>query len=185
MASMRCSAADLVSFWTTPWSLPLRRACVWLACTDPPLIAHAPDSIAPRWVRPLCVQRWVGQAVAARLAWWQAHPDRAAHRFGRESEPSGKEAAWASYQRAYLREFSEQRLLWFFGIEVERLLQLMQESPILAGGGVWTQAVLGACEHIAQVYGELKRRHGFRIARAIVREELQRFIQGRPSGAAV
>jgi hypothetical protein len=38
------------------------------------------------------------------------------------------------------------------------------------------QAVLSACEHIAQVYAELKQRHGFRAARAILRAELQRFI---------
>jgi hypothetical protein len=176
MASMRCSAADLASFWSAPWFAPLRAACRWLISPAQPLPFAEPPIPVPGWIKPLCVQRLVWRAILARLAWMQAHPDTAEHRFGRESEPSGKEAAWASYQRAYLREFSEQRLLWFFGIEVERLLRSVQESPLPIGASTWTQAVLGACEHLAQVYAELKRRYKAREARALVREELRIFI---------
>jgi hypothetical protein len=38
--------------------------------------------------------------------------------------------------------------------------------------------VLGACEHIAQIYAELKRRHKAMRARAMLREQLQRYSSG-------
>jgi hypothetical protein len=78
---------------------------------------------------------------------------------------------------AILRAFSEARLLWMFGVEVERLLRIAEEHPSLAGGVGWTCAVLGASEHIAQVYAELKRRHKAMPARAMLREELRRFVE--------
>ena len=75
---------DLLSFWMMPWSRPLRAACVWLARFGPPISGDKPDKDAPDWPRPLCLQRWVGQTIASRLAWLRAHPDLAACRFGPE-----------------------------------------------------------------------------------------------------
>jgi hypothetical protein len=173
---MRMTTPDLLSFWCTPWSEPLRRACVWLTRFGPPISGQQPDQAAPRWLRPLCLQRWVGQAIAARLAWMRQHPERAAYRFGRESEPCWQAVAWASYERRCLRELAEETLLVIFGMEVERLLRIMQEPPMLVGDLDWTRATLGACEHLAQVYGELKRRHKAMHTRALVREELRGYI---------
>lgn len=168
-------AVDLVAFWLMPWSASFRRACLWFTPDTQPLQGKQPDKDAPNWLRPLCLQRWVGQTVAARLAWLKAHPDADPYRFGHESEPAWVAAAWATYDRQCLRELREQTLLWIFGMEVERLVRIAQESPILVGQGDWTQAALGASEHIAQLYAELKRRHKAMRARALLREELRRF----------
>jgi hypothetical protein len=135
-------AVDLVAFWLMPWSAPFRRACLWFTPDTQPLQGRQPDKDAPKWLRPLFLQRWVGQAVAARLAWLQAHPEADPYRFGHESEPAWVAAAWASYDRRCLRELSEKTLLWIFGMEVERLLRIAQEAPALVGQGVWTKAAL-------------------------------------------
>ena len=169
------STSALLSFWMTPWSRTLRGACVWLERLGAPISGTRPDAEAPNWLRPLCVQRRVGQAVADRLAWVAAHPE-AGYRCGRESEPCWTEVGWASYPRRYLRAMSEESLRWLFMMEVERLVRSMEEAPGLVGGADWTRGVLGACEHVAQVYGEWRRRHKARRARTIVREELAAFV---------
>jgi hypothetical protein len=115
-------------------------------------------------------------AVADRLTWMQAHPEAAGYRFGRESEPCWTEVGWATYARGCLRAMSEETLRWLLGMEVERLVRSVEEAPGLVGGAEWTRGVLGACEHVAQVYGEWKRRHKARRARAMVREELAAFV---------
>ena len=171
------STTDLLNFWMTPWSRALRGACVWLERLGAPISGTRPDAEAPKWLRPLCVQRWVGQAVADRLAWVAAHPEAAAYRCGRESEPCWTEVGWATYARRCLRAMSEETLRWLFVMEVERLVRSLEEAPGLVGGADWTRGVLGACEHVAQVYGEWRRRHKARRARAIVREELAAFVE--------
>lgn len=168
---------EVVDFWMMPWSAPFRAACRWFTPETQPLRGRKSNQTAPRWLRPLFLQSWVGRTVAARLAWLDAHPQAARYRYGRESEPRWVDAAWASYQRPILRAFSEARLLWMFGMEVERLLRIAEEHPSLAGGVDWTCAALGASEHIAQVYAELKRRHKAMPARAMLREELRRFVE--------
>ena len=71
---------------------------------------------------------------------------------------------------------SDGLLLWCVGLEVERLLRVAQDHPSLVGQMVWTGAALSASEHIARFYAELKRRHKATRARALVREELRRFV---------
>ena len=175
---MQYTPTDLLSFWTTPWSRPLRGACVWLASLGTPISGSQPDAAAPRWLRPLCLQRWVGQGVAARLAWMREHPDQPAYQFARDSEPCWTDVAWATYDRFSTRGLSEEGLLQLFGAEVERLLRSAEEAPGMVGAASWTRAVLGACEHVAQIYGELKRRHKAMRARAMLREQLQRYGSG-------
>ncbi len=162
---MRCRHTDLVAFWLMPWSAPFRDACVWVTLLGAPLQGKQPDKDAADWLRPLCVQRWVGQAVAARLAWLKDHPEEDGWRFGHESEPVWAEDAWAAYERRDLRAAREDALLRCFGVEVERLLGIAQEAPILA-----------ASARIAQIYAELKRRHKATWARALLREELRVFV---------
>jgi len=171
----------LVDFWLMPWSRPFRRACLWFTEETQPLRGRKDDTEAPRWLRPLMLQRWVGQAIAARLA---ANPDTEAYRCERSSEPRWAAADWASYDRRLLRLLREERLLWLFWLEVERLLRVAQEHPSLVGGTDWTGAVLCASEHLAQVYAELKRRQKAMPARALLRAELRRFAAWESSGAA-
>jgi hypothetical protein len=166
----------VVDFWTMPWSAPFRAACRWFTSETQPMRGHKPNRFAPWWLRPLFVHAWVGQAIAARLAWLAAHPQATRYRYGVESEPRWVDAAWASYQRCILREFSDAVLLWIVGMEVERLLRIAEEHPGLVGQVEWTRAVLGASEHLAQLYAELKRRHPWQEARAMLRAELTRFV---------
>src|SRR5215813_2069574 len=176
MVSMICTKHNLLDFWCTPWSEPLRRANIWLERFGQPIIGKRSDTEAPKWVRPLCVQRWVGQAVAARLAWMAEHPERACYRYGKESEPCWEDVAWLRYQWRILHQFNEEMLLEIFGMETERLLRIAQEHPSMVGQVEWVQASLGASEHIAQVYGELKRRYKAVRARYLLREALRRYV---------
>ncbi len=169
---MLVTNTHFINFWLTPWSDMFRAACLWFTPETQPLRGRSPDSAAPDRVRPLLLQRWVGQAIGARLA---ANPDTCDYRWERESEPRWKVSDWASYERRALRQVSDERLLWLFALEFERLLRVAQEHPSLVGGTDWTGAALGASEHIAQVYGELKRRCKAMRARALLREELRRF----------
>ena len=166
----------LVAFWLMPWSEPFRAACLGFTLETQPLRGKQPDADAPNWLRPLFLQRWVGQAVSQRLAWLQWHPEITPYRYGRQSELRWHDAAWAEYDRQCLRELSQQRLLWIFGMEVERLLWLAQQSPWEAGNGDWTRAALGISLHVAQVYAELKRRLRATWARYLLREELRQFV---------
>ncbi len=61
----------------------------------------------------------------------------------------------------------------------------MQEPPGLVGDDDWTRATLGASEHLAQVYHELRRRHNAARARCIVREALRCFVAWQREGEAV
>lgn len=174
---MRFLPTDLIDFWLMPWSASFRAACFWITLLGAPLQGSRPDTTAPRWLRPLFLQRWVGQAVAARLDWLRAHPDAPADRFGRESEPRWTEAAYARYDGRILRKFGEATILSLFSVEVERLARIAQEAPSLVGCAYWTSAALGACMHVAQIYAELKRRHKAMPARALLREELHQFVE--------
>ncbi len=182
---MRGTMHDLMTFWLTPWSQPLRDACEWVARDGPPLSGKRPDSDAPAWVRPLFLQRWVARAIAARLAWLREHPDLAGQRFGKESETDWTCVVWTFAEPRCLRELCEETLLWIFNCEVERLLRIAQESPLVVGNGAWTQAALVACAHLARVYAELRRRHRAMQAKAIVREELRRFVTWNEGAAAL
>ena len=138
----------LITFWLLPWSKPFRAACHWFALGTQPMQGRAhPDKEAPRCLRPLFLQRLVGQAAAARLAWLQAHPLATRYRYGRESEPRWFNAAWASYERCILREFADAMLLWIFGMEVEQLVRIAEEHPSLVGQVEWVCATLGAREY--------------------------------------
>ena len=174
---MLAQAPLIVDFWMMPWSKPFRATCRWFTLETQPLRGRKPNDDAPKWLRPLFLHGWVGRAIAARLAWLEAHPQANRYRYGDESDPRWDESAWASYERAILRQFDEPLLLWLFGLEVERLLRIAEEHPSLVGGVDWTCAALGASEHLAQLYAELKRRHRAMPARAILREELRRFIE--------
>lgn len=172
---MRFLVSHRAVFWRLPWSAPLRAALSWQA--DPAQFPDdAPPPVAPRWLRPLCVQRLVGYAIADRAAWLATHLCLEPYRFGRESEPDWHECNLLTYDRRNLREMGEPWLRWMLGMEVERLLRLAQVSPSELGESAWLAGVMAASEHVAQVYHELRRRHKAARARAILREELRDFL---------
>ena len=85
--------AIVIGFWLMPWSQAFRSACRWFTPETRPARGRVrPDKDAPRWLRPLFLQRWVGEAIAQRL---QTHPQTtSAYRYGRESEPCWDAVAW-------------------------------------------------------------------------------------------
>ncbi len=167
---------DLVDFWLMPWSEPLRSACCWIALLGAPLQGKKPDTDAATWLKPLFLQRWVGQAVAERLAWLKAHPEAAGDRFGEESDPGWREDGWAPPARPRLRRLCAEELLRLVAVELERLARIAEDVPALVGGGNWTEAALASCAAMARLYAELKRRHRAAQARALVSEALRQFV---------
>jgi hypothetical protein len=172
----------VIGFWLLPWSQPFRALCRWFALDEQPLQGRAlPHQSVPRFVRPVLVQRWVAQAIAARLAWLEAHPQEQPYRYGKESRPCWEDVAWKRYDWRILHQFDDAMLLWIFGMEVERLLRLTDADPRFVGAGRWTCAALGASEHLAQLYYELKRRHRAMPARAMLWAELARLVDWQAS----
>jgi hypothetical protein len=76
-----------------------------------PLRGHLLNTAAPKRLRPFFLHRWVGETIAARLAWLALHPGAVEYRFGNELEPCCEEVAWQHYPGRVLRKLSEERLL--------------------------------------------------------------------------
>src|ERR1051326_8319885 len=151
---MLFSPDDLAAFWSAPWSVPLCSACRWLA---PEAQTHiSPDAHAPRWLTPLCLQRWVGQAIRARLAWMKANPQAALYRYsGSSDECDPSIPCWTAKETVFygwhsLHYLEEQRILFAWEVEVERLLRTCEAPPHLVGQDMWARAALRVCEHLTQ-----------------------------------
>ncbi len=175
------STVAFQSFWSQSWSAPLRAACVWLKRVPAPVVPPISDRLAPGWLRPLWLQREVGRAVAARLAWLRAHPDQAAAMHVEDAPPSWSRDDWTPYDRRCLRLWPDERLAFWWEVDTERLLLLVRVPPALMGEDVWTHAVLGACEHLAQVYHEFRKRYGARATRRFVRDTLNNYVCWEPA----
>ena len=78
--------------------------------------------------------------------------------------------------RGVLRAANEELLLAFVWMEVERMQRIADEHPSMVGQMGWTCAALGASEHLAQLYAELKRRYRAKEARARLRAVLDGFV---------
>ena len=158
---MSFSPDELEAFWSAAWSVPLRSACRWL---EPAVQTHLDAAVqSPLWLKPFCVQRWIGQAVLDRLAWMRAHPEAAAYRFSgpagvgdaslaRWTEPPSEVEAWLDVHLEI-----DDCLCWRWEVEVERLLRISEAPPALLGEALWAQAVLRSCARLSLVYAELKR----------------------------
>ncbi|HLW02627.1 MAG TPA: hypothetical protein VKT82_28495 [Ktedonobacterales bacterium] len=164
------------SFWSQSWSAPLRLACHWLTRDPAPVVPSIPEALAPDWLRPLCFQREVARAIRDRLAWLRAHPDQAAMLYNLDSLPCWSEVDWTPYGRGVLRSWKDERLLEHAQLEVERLLRIMLAPPRLLGEEDWTHAALGTCEHLAQLYRELRRRCGAHAVRVALRHLLTSYV---------
>ena len=130
------------------------------------------------------MQRWVGQAIAARPVWMRQHPDRATYLYPEYSIPLWTRAAWTPFARSALCLWSDEWMLELFQLEVERLLRLIQTPPALLGEAVWTRSALGTCEHLAQLYGELRRRYNARGIRVCVQQILRAYVTWEPEEEA-
>jgi hypothetical protein len=177
---MPFTASELAAFWSAAWTVPFRLACRWLTPEERARVS--PDAQPPRQIAPLCVQRWVGQAVQARLAWMRDHPEAAAYRYSGpydESDPSipcWTDKADALYDRRALHKAAEDDLLWRWNVEVERLLRVSEAPPCFVGKEAWARAALGISARLSQLYVELKRRQRAMRARAMLREQLRASI---------
>jgi len=171
---MVITSDDLVSFWSSAWSVSSRSACRWLS---PEVKTRVERGIpVPRWLGPQFLQRWVGQAIQDRFTWQRAHPDAAAYRYPDDSAPCWEALAPVPYERGWVRDLEDDYFLRLWGYEAERLMRLLDVPPVLVGQDEWTSAVLGLCEHLARLYAELKRRYRARQARAMLREALAQFV---------
>src|SRR5579862_1368637 len=101
---MRGTMHDLIFLWMTLWSRGIQEACVWIREDGPPLSGKAEDKLAPNWVRPLFLQRWVTRAIVARLAWLAEHPRVPRVRFGKESKTDWEQVRWTIAEGWCLRE---------------------------------------------------------------------------------
>ena len=108
------------------------------------------------------------------------HPDAAGYLYDEYTIPLWTPAGWTPFAQSALRAWSDERLLLLFQVETERLLRILQAPPKLLGEAVWTRAVLGACEHLAQLYHEFRRRSGARAVRRFVRRALVEYIYWEP-----
>jgi hypothetical protein len=169
------------SFWSSPWSAPLRGACHWLKREPAPVVPATPDALAPGWLRPLSLQRQIGQAIGWRLKWMREHPDHATFLFPTDSIPVWHDFGWQPYGRGVLRTWSDEWLNLHFVMEFERLLRIIQTPPRLMGEETWTRAALDACQHLAQVYHEFRRRYSSRRVRWFVRRVLEEYISWEPA----
>ena len=170
------STVPFQSFWSSSWSAPLRAACVWFKRQPAPVVPKTADALTPGWLRPLCVQRMVGQAVCDRLAWLRAHPDLAASLYPDEAPPGWDRGDWIPYDYGTLRRLSDEWLLLLFQINVERLLHTVRMPPALVGEERWTRSALGTCEHLAQLYREFRRRYQARATRKFVQHVLNLYV---------
>ena len=111
------------------------------------------------------------------------HPDQGTFLYPVDSMPLWTEEGWTPYAQAALHRWSDEWLVTHFLTEVERVLWLVQVPPTLMGEEVWTRAVLGSCQHLAQVYHEFRRRYKARKVRRFVREALLDYIYWEPKEA--
>src|SRR5579862_6229305 len=102
--TMRGTTHDLINFWLTPWSKPIREACEWVSKDGAPLSGKAPNTVAPWWVRPFFLSVWVTEAITARLAWLAEHPAVPKERFGWQSETDWKRVVWTFAEAWCLHE---------------------------------------------------------------------------------
>jgi uncharacterized membrane protein YsdA (DUF1294 family) len=77
----------------------------------------------------------------------------------------------------------EDQLLWYAGMDIERLYRIAREPQWRVGENLWTLTLLGTCRHLAQVYGELKRRHKAAKARELMWQALRLFVTWRANEA--
>ncbi len=178
---MPFTSADLVSFWSSSWGVPLRSACRWLSLE---VKRRAEPGVPVAWrLGTQCLSRWVGQAIAARWAWLKAHPDAPHYCSPEDSAPVWAALVLPPYDRGWLRTFNEEwDFLWAVRFEAERLMRLLDYPPVLIGEEEWTTAVLALCARLNLVYGELKRRYRAKQARAFLQAVLAQFVVWDASG---
>jgi hypothetical protein len=170
------SAAEIKSFLVGRWSQPLRAASPHLSEQVRQTIRREAPPPVPKWVKHQYFQRWLGEAFAARAAWQASQPGEARYRFGQRSEPCWSQSVTLAYDPRPWRVLPEEDILWYMGMEIERLYRITQTPAWKIGEDLWTQTLLGVCRHLAQLYAELARRCKAERARKVARLALHLFL---------
>ena len=170
------SAIEIKSFLVGRWSQPLRAACPHLSEQMRRTIRRKEAPPVPAWVKHQYFQRWLGEAIAARAAWQANQPGDARYRFGRRSEPCWSQSVTLAYDPRPWRTLPEEEILWYMGMNIERLYRITQTPQWEIGEDLWTQSFLAVCRHLAQLYAELVRRCRAARARTLAQMALRIFL---------
>jgi hypothetical protein len=173
---MSFTVAEVHSFLIARWSLPIRRSCVHLSAQVRHAVRPKTKVPIPKGIRPQFLQRWLGQSIASRLAWQEQRPGPARYRFGIRSAPCWSQTETRPYEGRALRRETEEDLLRYLEIGIERLYRITQEDQTEIGETLWTLTLLSACQHLAQVYLELRRRYKAERARELTWDALRLFV---------
>ncbi len=176
------SAAEIKSFLVGWWSQPLRAACPHLSEQVRRTIRRAEPPPVPKWVQHQYFQRWLGEAFATRAA---RQPGEARYRFGRRSEPCWSQTETLAYDPRPWRALPEEEVLWYMGMNIERLYRITQTPQWEIGEDLWTQTFLAVCCHLAQLYAELARRCKAARARKLAQMALRIFLVWDANEAAI
>ncbi len=184
---MSFSVDEVHSFLIARWSLPIRRTCPHLPAQERQTVRPKTKVPVPKGIKPQFLQRWLGSAIASRLAWQEQQTTAPRYRFGLRSAPCWSQTMTLPYEGRALRGEEEETLLWYLGMDIERAYRITQADPTEVGENLWTLTLLSACQHVAQVYRELRRRYRAKRARELVWDALRLFVSwGRePPGTAL
>ena len=154
-----------LAFWFAVWAGPLR---AWSGA--PAISALAVGE--PRWpvlrrLGPLLVQRWVAEMVVSHLVWraQQARPPR--YYSDELSAPYWESAMQMGCDAR--REMDDHGLCWWATIEIERIIRILEAPEGEVSALVRLLALVGSCWRIALVYEEMRKRHGMKWARTLLR----------------
>ena len=173
-ASLLFSLPMCLTFWNAVWDEPAQ-AALGVSYADA-LSSDLPDWPVLRRLGPLCVQRMIARAVVARLAWLREHHIPVLLRLEGDSLICWDDALTRPLPRSCLREASEWEVDGYVGLYTEWLVHLINLPEEDVNQAVRLAALAGICGRLAQVYAEWKRRHGWRQARALLREALRHYL---------
>ena len=168
------SLPTCLAFWQAVWDAPAQVA-LGLSLVDT-MPDDLPDWPVPRRLGPLCVQRMIAQAIVTRLAWLRERHIPVLLRLERDSLICWEDVLTRPLPRHLLREGSEWDVDGYVGLYTEWLVHLLNLPEDSVSQVVRLAALAGICGRLGQVYAEWKRRHGWRQARALMREALRHYL---------
>ncbi len=117
---MSFSVDEVHSFLIARWSLPIRRTCPHLPAQERQTVRPKTKVPVPKGIKPQFLQRWLGSAIASRLAWQEQQTTAPRYRFGLRSAPCWSQTMTLPYEGRALRGEEEETLLWYLGMDIER-----------------------------------------------------------------
>ena len=161
-------------FWSSVWAAPVRASLgeTWLDA----LLIDLPNWPVVRQFGPLCVQRLIARAIVARLAWLREHHIPLLPRYEQDSAVCWECLAMKPSVWQNMAELDEWELHTCFGLLTEWLLHMVAAPADAVSPALRAAAIAGACGRLARIYAEWRRRCGWRVARAIIREDLLHYV---------